>query len=355
MLSLQTIMDKFISNIIDNTNIEALRGLIDGAKNVVITCHVSPDGDAIGSSLALKHVLVQLKKDVAVVTPDQCPKSLLFLHGSDTIIPYSVNKSIAENKIQSADLIFCLDFNSLYRVDKMAEVLNNAIATKVLIDHHLEPEDFAKIIISNPKLSSTCLLLYYALMQLGYLNYISKEVATCIYTGMMTDTGNFSYNSIDSNIYLVIADLINRGIDKDDIYNRIYNTNNESRLRLCGYALSNKMQLYAEHHAALITINQDELNKFNYEKGDTEGLVNIPLSLPGIYYSAFFREDQDYIKISMRSIGDFPVNKICELYFNGGGHKNAAGGEFYGSITEAENLFKSTLIKNDKYFNKNDI
>lgn len=348
-------MGKSISNIVDEANINALRGLIEDAKNIVVTCHVSPDGDAIGSSLALMHVLEQFNKNAVVVTPDQCPKSILFLPGTDKIIPYSVNKATAENRFQSADLIFCLDFNSLYRVDKMKEVLNNTAATKVLIDHHLDPEDFATIIISKPELSSTCLLLYYVLMQLGYSNYISKDVATCIYAGMMTDTGNFSYNSSDANLYKVIADLISRGIEKDVIYNKIYNINNESRLRICGYALYDKMQLFKSHHAALILLQKEELAKFQYEKGDTEGLVNVPLSIPGIKYSAFFREDADYVKISMRSIGDFPVNKICEQYFNGGGHKNAAGGEFYGSISEAENLFKSILVENDKYFKENDI
>lgn len=347
-------MGKCLSNIIEDCNIDAVRRLIDDAKNIVITCHVSPDGDAIGSSLALMHVLTQINKNVAVVTPDQCPKSLLFLPGTENIIPYSVNKITVEHKIQSADLIFCLDFNSLYRVDKMEQVLNTAIATKVLIDHHLEPEEFATIKISRPELSSTCLLLYYVLFQLGYSNFISKDVATCIYAGMMTDTGNFSYNSSDEKIYLVIADLVSRGIEKDDIYNRIYNTNNESRLRICGYALSEKLQLFKIHKAALITLTKEELAKFQYEKGDTEGLVNIPLSIPEIEYSAFFREDDEYVKISMRSIGDFPVNKLCEQYFNGGGHKNAAGGEFYGSIVDAENLFKSTLFENDKYFNNDD-
>ncbi len=346
-------MANFVSNIVEDGTIVAINNLITNATNIVITCHVSPDGDAVGASLALKHVLVQLNKNVEVVTPDQCPKSLQFLPGIKTIIPYSINKAVADKKIHEADLIFCLDFNSLYRVDKMAEILSSASAYKVLIDHHLEPEDFASITISKPNLSSTCLLLYYVINQLKLSDYITNDVATCIYTGMLTDTGNFSYNSNDADLYLVISDLLKCGIDKDSIYNQVYNTNNESRIRLCGYALDQKMQLFPDNHASLICINKEELEKFNYEKGDTEGLVNIPLSIPGICYSAFFREDDDYVKISMRSIGDFPVNKICEKYFNGGGHKNAAGGEFYGTIVEAELLFKSILFENNIYFNGN--
>ncbi len=341
------------SNIVEETDIIALRELINNANNIVITCHVSPDGDAIGSSLALKHVLIQLNKNVEVITPDQCPKSLQFLPGVNSILPYSIKESSANSKFHEADVIFCLDYNSLYRVDKMADVLRGTNATKVLIDHHLDPETFANIIISKPHLSSTCLLLYHVINQLCLSNYITKDVATCIYTGMLTDTGNFSYNSNDPEIYLAISNLLKRGVDKDYIYNRVYNTNNESRIRLCGYALGKKMQIFPQHHAALIILNKEELDKFHYEKGDTEGLVNIPLSIPGIYYSAFFREDDEYIKISMRSIGDFPVNTLCENYYNGGGHKNAAGGEYYGSIFEAEILFKSILIVNDKYFNNN--
>ena len=346
-------MGNVISNIVEDANITALRKLIDNAKNIVITCHVSPDGDAICASLALKHVLVQLKKNLDVITPDQCPKSLQFLPGVNSIISYSIRELSSKNRFDEADLIFCLDYNSLYRVDKMADTLRSAKATKVLIDHHLDPENFANIIISKPQLSSTCLLLYYVINQLCLSDYITKDVATCLYTGMLSDTGNFSYNSNDPEIYLVISNLLKRGVDKDYIYNRVYNTNNESRLRLCGYALEKKMQLFPQHHAALLTLNKEELGKFHYEKGDTEGLVNVPLSIPGIYYSAFFREDDGYIKISMRSIGDFPVNKLCENYYNGGGHKNAAGGEFYGSIVEAELLFKSVLFENDIYFNGN--
>ena len=335
--------------LIDSKDIQKLKLAFENANNIVITCHVSPDGDAIGSTLGLWHVLRQLGKHVVVITPDQCPKSLMFLSGISDIIPYSCSPEIATKKVESADLICCLDFNTLSRLDKMQLIIEKSSAYKVLIDHHLYPDNFADIKISYPEKSSTCYLLYLVLISLGYRDIISKDAAECIYTGMLTDTGNFTYNSTDPELYNVISDLIKIGIDKDKIYRIVSNTNSESRLRLCGYALSEKMKLYYNHKAALIVLDKNELSLYNYEKGDTEGLVNVPLSIPGIQYSAFLREDDEYIKISMRSVDSFPVNKVCETHFNGGGHLNAAGGEFFGSLNEAVSLFESILSLNDKY------
>ncbi len=341
-----------LSDIIGISTIEKLKGLVNNATNIVITCHVSPDGDAIGSSLALWHVLMALGKKVCVITPDQHPKSLTFLAGTGRIIAHSCNPELARQKLRKADLIFCLDFNNLSRVDRMADFLKKAPAMKVLIDHHLDPEKFADITISFPSMSSASLLLYRVLWQLGYDEHISKDAAECIYTGMMTDTGNFTYNSCDPDIYTVISQLVKKGIDKDCIYQIVCNTNSESRLRLNGYALNEKLKIYPQHKAALIVLSNKEMSRYTYQKGDTEGLVNIPLSIPGIVYSAFIREDSDNsgrINVSMRSRGEFPVNLVCENNFNGGGHKNAAGGEYYGNIDEAEQLFESILTENDKY------
>lgn len=341
-----------LSNIINISEAEKLKCLINDAQRVAITCHVSPDGDAIGSTLALWHVLTAMGKNVCVITPDQSPKSLSFLAGVDRIIAATCNPEAARRKFKKADLIFCLDFNTLSRVDRMADLLKNSSAKKVLIDHHLDPESFADITISQPKMSSACLLLYRVLLQLGYDKYIDKHTAECLYTGMMTDTGNFTYNSSDPDIYIVIAQLIKKGINKDAIYTIVCNTKNESCLRINGYALSKKMMLYPQHHAALIVLSREEMSSYNYQKGDTEGLVNMPLSIPGIIYSAFIRDDYDEagrINVSMRSKGNFPVNKVCEAHFNGGGHKNAAGGEYYGNITEAQQTFESLLSINDKY------
>lgn len=341
-----------ISRVIKENKIKELRRLLEQSNNIVITCHVSPDGDAIGSSLAMYHVLGAIGKNVKVVTPDMLPKNLMFLPGAKDIIPFSKYGDFGRQLFRNADLIFCLDFNAPYRVDKMADTLICSHAKKVLIDHHLEPDDFADLVISHPEMSSTCLLVFRVLCRLELFNLINKNAAECIYTGMMTDTGNFTYNSEDSDIYIIIAELLKKGINKDYIYTKVCNTHSASRVRLNGYAVSQKMQLFPDHQAALITLSQDELKQYGYEKGDTESLVNIPLSIPDITYSVFMRDDVEYIKISTRSKGDFAVNRICEKYFNGGGHKNAAGGEFRGSLEEAVNVFMSLLDENDKYLKK---
>lgn len=341
-----------ISRIIKESKIKELRRLLEQSKNIVITCHVSPDGDAIGSSLAMFHVLNSIGKYVKVVTPDMVPKNLLFLPGAKDIVPFSKYSDFGRQLFRNADLIFCLDYNAPYRVDKMADALTNSSAKKILIDHHLDPDDFTDIVISHPEMSSTCLLVFRVLCRLELFSLIDKSVAECIYTGMMTDTGNFTYNSEDPDIYIIIAELLKKGINKDYLYAKVCNTNSESRIRLNGYAVSKKMQLFPDHQAALITLTQEELIQYGYEKGDTECLVNVPLSIPGITYSIFMRDDVEYIKVSTRSKGDFAVNRICETYFNGGGHKNAAGGEFRGSMDEAVNLFMSILDDNDKYLMK---
>lgn len=341
-----------ISHIIKESKIKALRHLLEQSNKIVITCHLSPDGDAIGSSLGLYHVLTAIGKRVNVVTPDIPPRNLMFLPGAKEIVPYTKYGEFADQLFDNADLIVCLDFNSLKRVDKMEPVLANASAPKVLIDHHLDPDDFADVTISYPNMSSTCVLLFRVLCRLELFNVIDKKAAECIYTGMMTDTGNFTYNSNDPDLYVIIAELLKKGINKDRLYSLVCNTNSESRLRLNGYATHRKMELFFEHQAALITLNRDELKEFDYEKGDTESLVNVPLSIPGITYSVFLRDDTDYIKVSTRSKGEFAVNRICEKYFNGGGHKNAAGGEFHGTLEDAINTFMSILDENDKYLLK---
>lgn len=341
-----------ISRIIDETKIKALRKLLDERDKVVITCHVSPDGDAIGSSLALYHVLSSIGKSVKIVTPDMVPKSLLFLPGVKEIVPFSKYRDFGSKLLSEAELIFCLDFNSLSRVDEMSGALEAATAPKVLIDHHLYPEDFAQVTISHPEVSSTCMLLFRVLCRLELFGRIKRAAAECIYTGMMTDTGNFTYNSNDPDLYVVIAELLKKGVDKDRLYSRVCNTNTVSSLRLNSYAIYEKMQLFPEHHAALISLTREELTRFEYQKGDTEGLVNIPLSIPGISYSLFMREDPKYIKVSARSKGEFAVNKICEKYFGGGGHKNAAGGEFVGTLSQAVELFDTIMSENDAFFNE---
>lgn len=324
-----------IKRVINEEQTKKLKQLIADAKNIVITCHMSPDGDAVGSSLGLMHALRTMGKYTSVVTPDMVPVSLNFLPGVKSIVVYTRQELLAKQLVKEADLIICLDFNALYRIDRFAPVIGQAKATKVMIDHHLDPENFTDLCISYPHMSSTCELLYNAIVLTGMKRFLNYNSATCIYTGMMTDTGNFTYNSNNSDLYIIIAELLKYGIDKDYIYNTAMNTFSADRLRLMGYAMSEKMEVFPEVGGAIIELTREELYRFNYQKGDTESLVNKPLSIPGIYWSIFLREDADYIKVSARSTGDFAVNGYCEQYFSGGGHKNAAGGEFIGTIEDA--------------------
>ena len=317
-----------IPKILSKSEADALSRSIDDARRIVVVCHVAPDGDAIGSSLALWHTLRGLGKDVFVVVPDACPASLRFLNGYKDILVYTRYTEFAQQLLENADLIFCLDFNEPKRVDKMETALTTSKARKILIDHHLHPAPFCNMTISHPEISSTCEVLFRVICSLGLFEQMGVDAASAIYTGMMSDTGNFTYNSNYPEIYITIAELIKKGIDKDWIYARIHNTNSENKLRLNGYAIAQKMEVFPEQCAALITLSQNELNQYDYQKGDTEGLVNVPLSMEHILFSAFLREESNLIKISLRSKGSFPANKIASDYFNGGGHLNAAGGEF---------------------------
>ena len=336
-----------LSKVIAQANVDHVEKWFEKADKIVIVSHVSPDGDAIGSSLGLYHFLTSQDKNVHVIVPNAFPDFLKWMPGAKDIIQYTRYKDFADKLIQEADVICCLDFKVLSRIDEMEEAVKNAPGRKMLVDHHLYPGDFAKILISHPGISSTSELVFRLICQLGNFSDISKEGAECIYTGMMTDTGGFTFNSNNREIYLIIGELLSKGIDKDEIYRNVYNNNSEGRLRLQGYVLYEKMQLYPQYRSALISLSREEQKRFQYAKGDTEGLVNIPLSVKGICFSAFLREDteKDMIKISLRSVGTFPCNQVAAEFFNGGGHLNASGGEYYGTLEEAIALFKQALIK----------
>lgn len=323
--------------------------LLRGGRNFVVTCHLSPDGDALGSSLGLKCVLSALNPGahVTVVTPDESTRSLSFLPGYDGIMPYSRYGRRVENLIADADVVVCLDFNKLDRIDLLAPSVAASQAAKLLVDHHLDPGDFADVIFSYPQKCATCMLLYQVLVAAGLDDYVTRDAAECLLAGMMTDTGDFSYNVADSEIYSVIGRLIEHGADKARLTRLLFNTLTESSLRIQGYAMSQRMTIYPQYHAACITLTLDELNAMHYAKGDTEGLVNKPLAIPGVLYSAFLRQEAEYIKVSMRSLGDFPVNRLCSEYFGGGGHLNAAGGEYYGTMQQCVAQFEALLQQNN--------
>ena len=336
-----------LTKIIEQSKIDHFARWFDRADNIVIVSHVSPDGDAIGSSLGLWHFLESQGKNAHVIVPNAYPDFLKWMPGSKDILLYDRYTEFADKLIARADVICCLDFNALNRIDKLAPSVEASQGRKILIDHHLNPDDFCRIAISHPEISSTSELVFRLICRMGYFEDLSKEAAECIYTGMMTDTGGFTYNSNNQEIYFIISELLSKGIDKDEIYRKVYNTYSESRMRLMGYILYSKLRVYQDCNAALISLSAKEQSQFDYVKGDSEGFVNIPLSIKGVRFSCFLREDTEkaMIKISLRSVGDFPCNKVAAEFFNGGGHLNASGGEHWGTMEEAEQLFEKALEK----------
>lgn len=336
-----------LSKIILQANIDKVETYFERAEKIVIVTHISPDGDAIGSSLGLFHFLNSQGKTTHIIVPNAFPDFLRWMPGAKDIVRYDKYKEFADKLLNEADVICCLDFNALSRIGDMAQSVADAPGRKVMIDHHLDPEPFCRITISHPQISSTSELVFRLICRMGCFDDISFEGAECIYTGMMTDTGGFTYNSNNREIYFIISELLSKGIDKDEIYRKVFNTYSEGRLRLMGYVLYEKMQVFHQFRAALIWLTKNEQNRFHYVKGDTEGFVNIPLQIKGICFSAFLREDteKNMIKISLRSVGQFPCNKVATEFFNGGGHLNASGGEFYGNMNEAIEVFKQALIK----------
>lgn len=323
-----------------------LMRIVQSSRRIVICAHRGPDGDAVGSCLGWAEYLTHLGKQVKVVLPNPFPDFLRWLPNSHTIQFYAKHEKEARQIIQDADLIFCLDFNALDRLQEMRDAVAKSSADKVIIDHHLNPDrEMARMTISHPEACSTSELVFRLIHQLGGFEQMTRLGATCIYTGMMTDTGAFTYNSNKPEIYQIISELIKKGIDKDEIYQRVFWVASESRLRLQGYVLYEKMKVYAGMQTALFTLSQEELKRFHYQQGDSEGFVNMPLSIKEVCFSVFLREDIDYIKVSLRSQGDFPCNQFAAAYFNGGGHKNASGGEFFGTLDEAVAHFERALAE----------
>ena len=327
-----------------------MKELIAHAQHIVIFTHMAPDGDAMGSSLAIKH---WIGERATVIVPNAFPAFFNWMPGADTIKIYEKQSAACDKLIAEADLFICTDFNDPKRIGPMGEKMLFNPAKKILIDHHLNPVDFADEVHSFPEASSSCEIVYKIIRNIqSNQNNLSCEIATCIYTGLMTDTGNFSFNSTNAEMYEIIADLIRAGVKKDEIYNAVFNQYGADRMRLIGYALHRKMRIYPEHHLALITLSADELDRYHYQPGDTEGLVNMPLQIADVYYSVYMREERPKpgtpkprIRISFRSQGDRPVNIWANEVFHGGGHMNASGGELFGSLAQAVNLFEQSYKK----------
>ena len=333
-----------ITKIIAEGEIQKAKKYIEKGDNFVIVSHVGPDGDAIGSSLGLWHFLMAYgKENVTVIFPNEFPVYYRWMPGAKDIIIYEKYREFADELIRKADVIFCLDFNEPKRIGEMAESVIASEGRKVMIDHHLNPSDFCRVTMSYPEISSASEMVFRFICRIGYFDLLNKEAAECIYTGMMTDTGSFAYNSNKPEIYTIVCELIKKGIDKDWIYRNVNRVYSEQRLRLMGYVLYEKMKIYPEYKTALIVLTAEEMSRFKYKTGDTEGFVNLPLDIEDIQFSVFIREDRDCVKISLRSEGDFPCNLFAANYFDGGGHRNASGGEYYGSLDEAVAIFEEGL------------
>ena len=332
-------------NILDNDQLALMDQLISDANTVLVVCHKSPDGDAIGSSLGWAEFMRLRGKDVTVIVPDQYPDFLKWLPNTDKIVRYDKHTDKCDMLFKIADLVFCLDFNTPSRVDEMQHALVNSPAKKVLIDHHLKPDVPADLVVSQPEASSTCELVFRIVWQMGDFADLGKPFAVPVYCGMMTDTGGFTFNSNRPEIFQIISELLTKHIDKDRIYRNVFHNYSENRLRLTGYVLYEKLVYMPEYHAAYYSLTRDELKRFNYIKGDTEGLVNMPQQIKGLKLSISLREDteKDVVWVSLRSVDDFPCNQMADEFFNGGGHLNASGGKIEGTIEEAIEITKKAI------------
>lgn len=325
--------------------ISAVKQLLNSPKKIVVVPHKNPDGDAIGSTLGLMHYLKQLNHDVTVIAPNDYPDFLRWIPGEDLILKFDAQTEVSTQLIAGTDIIFTLDFNALYRTgDTMAQVLETASALKIMIDHHQQPDDYATYMYSDVTMSSTCEMVYNFIEMLDGTSKITADVATCLYVGIMTDTGSFRFRSTTSRTHHVIANLIDKGANNTEIHNQVYDTNSFNRLQLLGQALQN-LKTVPEFNTAYITLSQEELDKNQFKKGDTEGVVNYALSLKGVVLAAIFIENkaEDIIKISLRSKGDFSVNLLSRAHFNGGGHTNAAGGRSTDTLEKTVEKFISIL------------
>lgn len=331
--------------------VKKVRTLLSKPKKIVIVTHWSPDGDAIGSSLGLYNYLLKKKHQVTVITPNDFPSFLLWMKGSKKILDFQKKESAAKKATAKADLIFCLDFNSIKRIDKLGDEVSVSTAVKFIIDHHPQPDDFADYMLHSVAACSTCELIYDFIGLMGDKKLIDKDIANCLYTGIMTDTGSFRFPSTTAKTHLVLSDLIRSGAENAEIHNRIYDDNTESRLKLLGYCLNDKLTVLPEYKTAFFALSAEELKRFNYKKGDTEGVVNYGLSIAGIRFAGFLVERDGIVKISFRSKGSFDVNKFARAHFSGGGHANAAGGMSELPLDKTIDKFLSLLPQYEKQLN----
>lgn len=325
-------------DILNDSQLAQLDQLISDAQNIIVTCHKSPDGDAIGSCLGWAEYLRSRGKEPTVIVPDQFPDFLLWMPNTEKIVRYDKHREKCDMLFKIADLVFCLDFNTPSRVNEMEQALVGSQAPKVLIDHHLDPDVPAVLTVSHTEACSTSELIFRIVWQLDGFKDLSRQFAIPVYCGMMTDTGGFLYNSSRPEIYFIIGELLTKHIDKDRIYRNVYHNYSEDRIRLMGYVMYEKLVYLSDFHTAFYTLTKEEQKRFHFVKGDAEGLVNIPQQIKGLRLSISLREDSEkpnLVWVSLRSVDNFPCNKMAAEFFNGGGHLNASGGHLDITIDEA--------------------
>ncbi|GAB2956390.1 bifunctional oligoribonuclease/PAP phosphatase NrnA [Hymenobacter coalescens] len=326
-------------------DVTALKELLREPRRIFITTHHKPDADALGSSLGLAGYLRKKGHHVTVVTPSDYPDFLSWMPGNDTVVVHEPgrNDRRVQEIIQQADVLFCLDFSALSRIHELGEYVRRSPATKVLIDHHEQPEPFADLAFSFPSAAATAELVFEIIRDLGDQALITPEIGECLYAGIMTDTGSFRHPSTSRNVHMIIAELLDAGINLSAVHRRIYDSHSEERLRFLGFVLKDKLTVLREYNTAYIAITADELKQYHSKTGDTEGLVNFALSIEGIVFAAILIDRVQSVKISFRSVGDFSVSEFSRRHFNGGGHHNAAGGISYESLEPTVQKFLSLL------------
>lgn len=328
---------------ISESSILYLKKLLDEKTDVLITTHYNPDGDAIGSSLALYHFLASQGIQAKVLIPNELPSFLHWMPGLEQATIYSANPESGNALIASADLIFCMDYNALNRVKLFTDELSASDATRILIDHHIQPENEFDLVFSVTGVSSTAELLYQIIDEAGYAESITKDMAECLFVGIMTDTGSFSFACNRAETFQIAANLIKTGMDVERVHRKVYDTYSESRMRLLGQCLGTNMKVLPAFATAYIWLTKEDLEQFDYQQGDTEGVVNYALSIQNVAVAALFTERGDRIRVSLRSKGEFSVNEFARTHFNGGGHRNAAGGDVFMKMPDALLWFESLL------------
>jgi bifunctional oligoribonuclease and PAP phosphatase NrnA len=340
-------LKKTVAKVIDLSEYtKELSNLFLSSENILLICHINPDGDAVGSQLALYHFLKARGKDVGMIAPNYLQEFLKWMDGADQIKIFIKERKKCRKMIEEADLIVMLDFNQSNRLGETEDLVIASQAPKVVIDHHLDPEKFVSLIISDPARCSTSELVHEIVCKINGEQFIDKRFAEALYVGIVTDTGNFEHGSYNSGTFRIVADLLDTGIEKDRILNLIYKNYSSDRLRLQGFALNKRMVVIPEYKTAYIFLTKDDLKEYNHVKGDTEGFVNLPLSIKGIDFSALFVEKDGFIKLSFRSKGQFQSNEFAAKYFFGGGHLNASGGEYPDTMENTIGYFIKVLKEN---------